>query len=509
MTKTFILAHDLGTTGNKASLYNDQGEVSASSFYGYGASYPRPNWVEQDPNDWWQAVITSTQQLLAHSRVPSSDIACISFSGQMMGCLPVDRKANPLRSAIIWADTRATNQAQLLIDRVGMQRTYAITGHRASASYSGAKFRWVKDEQPEIYKQAHKFLLAKDFIAARLTGEFVSDHSDASGMNLLDLRLRQWSPELVDAFELDTDKLPALKASTDIIGTVTRQAATETGLAAGTPVVIGGGDGPCAAVGAGVVRPGAAYTYIGSSSWIGLATSEPVYDPLLRTNTFAHLVPGLVTPTGSMQAAGGAYQWLRDNLCLPEVDSAAKLDLSPYELMNLQAQESPPGANGLIFLPYLLGERSPHWNPEARAAFIGLTMGHKRSDMVRAVLEGVSLNLCIILCAFQEQGVDIDEMRLIGGGAKGAVWRQILADIFRIPIVRPRLLSEATSLGAAICGGVGVDIFPDFSIAEALTPIVDRSDPDLDLGDTYGRLYDIFVRAYPAIEPLFSDLNNL
>jgi xylulokinase len=506
MGDKFILAHDLGTTGNKASLYGEGGEALASIFYGYSTEYPRPNWVEQNPEDWWQAVCTSTRQLLETTHLPSESIACIVFSGQMMGCVPVDVQARPLRSAIIWADTRAAEQAQLLVDRVGMAETYTITGHRASPSYSGAKFAWVRDRQPEIYAQTHKFLLAKDFVAARLTGKFVTDFSDASGMNLLDLKKREWSPELVQALQLDPDKLPELHPSTDVIGEVTSQAAEATGLAVGTPVVIGGGDGPCAAVGAGVVRPGSAYNYIGSSAWIGIATPDPIYDPAMRTNTFCHLVPGLVTPTGSMQAAGGAYQWLRDVFCLPEVLSAEQIKVSPYELMNLQAERSKPGSNGLLFLPYLLGERSPYWNPDARGAFLGLTMGHGRADMIRAVLEGVALNLCIILRAFQEQGARVETMRVIGGGARGRIWRQIMADIYGIPVARPALLSEATSLGAALCGGVGVGLFTDFNIAEELTPVVDWIEPDPGLRNLYDQLYEIFCRAYAAFEPLFGDL---
>lgn len=506
MVKEYILAHDLGTTGNKASLYNAQGEVVASSFYGYGVAYPHPNWAEQDPLDWWQAVCTSTQQLIAAARIAAEEIACLVFSGQMMGAVAVDRQARPLRSAIIWADTRAVPQAQLLVEQVGMRETYRITGHRASASYSGAKIRWIHDHQPEIYAQAYKFLIAKDFIAARLTGEFVTDYTDAAGTNLFDLNTLQWSAPLLEAFEIDPARLPELHASTDVIGTVTAQAAAETGLARGTPVVIGGGDGPCATAGAGVVRPGSAYNYIGSSSWIGIATPQPVFDPALRTFTFPHLAPHMYTPIGTMQAAGGSYQWLRDTLCLPEKEAAQSLKLSPYELMNLQAEKSPPGANGLLFLPYLLGERTPHWNPDARGAFIGLTMAHTRADLVRATLEGITLNLRTILEAFFDQGAEISAMRVIGGGANGRLWRQIMADIYGMPVQRPALLSEATSFGAAVAGGVGIGLFKSFDLAAELTPVIDVALPQAQRQALYERLYATFLKAYPAIEPLFGEL---
>jgi xylulokinase len=509
VTANFILAHDLGTTGNKASLYDREGKVVVSTFSGYGVEYPQPNWVEQNPQDWWQAVCLSTRQLLEQSRIRPAEIACVTFSGQMMGAVAVDRNGQPLRSAIIWADTRAAPQAQRLIDQVGMEVTYRISGHRASPSYSGAKIRWIKDHQPELYAQTRKFLHAKDFIVARLTGQFVTDLTDASGMNLVDLSTRDWSQVLLEALELEVEKLPELHASTDVVGQVTRLSAEETGLATGTPVVIGGGDGPCASAGAGVVRQGSAYNYIGSSSWIGIATPQPIFDPALRTFTFFHLVPGMFTPIGTMQAAGGSYQWLRDNLCLPEKETAEKLKVSPYELMNLQAEKSKPGANGLLFFPYLLGERSPYWNPDARGAFFGLTMAHNRSDMVRATLEGITLNLRTILESFWDQGAQIEAMRAIGGGANGRIWRQIMADIYGIPVQRPALLSEATSFGAAVAGGVGVGLFKDFSIAEELTPVVDVTRPNIELKPLYDRLYELFVKAYPAFEPLYQDLKRL
>jgi xylulokinase len=506
MPGQYILAHDLGTTGNKASLYDRDGRMAASSFFGYGLELPHVNWVEQNPEDWWQAVCASTRQLLAAAKVQPKEIACITFSGQMMGCVVVDRRARPLRNALIWADMRAVAEAQTIIDGVGMEEAYRITGHRASSSYSGAKILWVRNHQPEIFAQAHKFLHAKDFIVARLTGNFVTDYSDASGMNLYDLQARDWSDPILDAIGLDRAVLPELHASTDVVGEVTAEVAEEVGLAAGTPVVIGGGDGCCAATGAGVVREGSAYNYIGSSSWIALATKAPILDPTMRTFTWAHLVPGMFSPCGTMQAAGGSYQWLRDNLCLPEKDAAAGLNLSPYELMNLQAENSPPGANGLLFLPYLLGERSPRWNPKARGGFIGLTMKHNRADMIRAGLEGITLNLRVILEAFQEQGAQVEAMRVIGGGARGRTWRQIMADIYGMPILRPALLEEATSMGAALAGGVGVGIFPDFSVAERLASIVDTSQPNPELKPVYDRLYGAFNRAYQAFELLFDEL---
>ena len=509
MADKYILAHDLGTTGNKATLFDSQGKVCASSFYGYDSEYPHPNWVEQNPLDWWKAVCVSTRQLLDVVKIRPKEVVCVVFSGQMMGCVAVDKDAVPLRNAIIWADTRALDEAQTLIDRVGMENAYRITGHRASPSYSGAKIMWIRNHQPEIFAKTYKFVHAKDFIVARLTGCFVTDLSDASGMNLYDLKTKKWSPTMLKAAELDPAILPELHASTDVVGEVSSQAAADVGLAAGTPVVVGAGDGCCAAVGAGVVREGSAYNYIGSSSWIGITTQEPIFDPSLRTFTWAHLVPDLYHPTGTMQAAGGSYQWLRDTFCPQETEAAERLKVSPYELMNLEAEQSKPGANGLLFFPYLLGERSPRWNPDARGAFLGLTMAHQRADIIRATLEGITFNLRVILEAFQQQGAQIQAMRVIGGGANGRIWRQIMADIYGLPIQRPVLLAEATSLGAALAGGIGVGIFKDFSLAEKLTPVIDVTMPRGDLRPLYDELYRIFNRSYDAFVPLYKDLAAL
>ena len=337
MTGKYILAHDLGTTGNKASLFDNTGLVHASSYHEYSVDYPQTNWVEQNPEDWWEAVCLSTRKLLMDSGYDKQEIACICFSGQMMGCVPVDQQTRSLRKALIWADMRALDEANLIKDKVGYEKTYQITGHRASSSYSAAKILWIRNNQPEIFSRVHKFLHAKDFIVARLTGNFVTDYSDASGMNLYDLQKKDWSDLILDSIALDRNLLPALHNSSDVVGEVGTNIAEEIGLIPGTPVVIGGGDGACAAVGAGVVSDGSAYNYIGSSSWIGIATKEPVFDPEQRTFTWAHMVPDMFHPTGTMQAAGGSYQWLRDVLCNQEKRSASELGLSPYDLMNLQA----------------------------------------------------------------------------------------------------------------------------------------------------------------------------
>jgi xylulokinase len=495
-----VLAHDVGTTGDKATLYDEEGALVRSVFVPYETLCPRAGWLEQNPHDWWRALCQATQGLIRESGASPAEIAVVSFSGQMMGAVAVDAAANPIRNAIIWADQRAVKEVGRVAERVDPQRVYALTGHRLSSSYSAAKIAWIKECEPQSYADARAFLNAKDFLAAKLTGSFVTDRSDASGTNLYDLERGTWSNELVDAFGIEQEKLPEIRDSTAVVGEVSTEAAAETGLRPDTPVVIGGGDGSCAAVGAGVIREGLAYNYIGSSSWIALATPRPILDPEMRTFTWAHLVPGMFSPCGTMQAAGGSYQFARDLLAESEKAVAENLGTSAYELMNQELLQSPPGARGLVFLPYLIGERSPRWNPDARAAFIGLTNRHRRPDLLRAVLEGVTLNLRIILEAFTRQGAAIEGLRVIGGGARSAVWNQIMADVFGIPVHRLSLLEEATSMGAAAAGGVGAGIWKDFSKVDEMVQIASEAKPRGELRALYDELSGIFDDAYAALD---------
>ncbi len=501
--KSYILAHDLGTTGNKATLYDKEGRLVSSAFYGYETEYTHTNWAEQNPEDWWQAVCGSTQKLLQQTKIGGDNLACIVFSGQMMGCVPLDKQAKPLRKAIIWADQRSVVQERWLAERVAPEEVYRLTGHRLSASYSLEKILWIRDNQPDIYRETYKFVHAKDAMIARLTGSFVTDVSDASGMNLYNLDRGRWSERIMEAVGLNPAQLPDVHPSTTVAGEVLAAVAEEVGVAAGTPVVIGGGDGACAAAGAGVVREGSAYNYVGSSSWIPITSAQPIYDPAQQTFTFGHVVPGKFMPTGTMQAAGASYQWTRDQLCPPEVQAAKTLGLSPYELMNLTADSSPVGANSLIFLPYLMGERSPRWNPKARGGFIGLTIRHNRADMIRAVLEGVTMNLAIILDTFTGQGTQIEAMRVIGGGARGRFWNQIMADIYGMPVQRLAILEEATSMGAALTGGVGVGLYPDFSMGEEMNRVVEVIEPNPAAQAAYARIRPVFEATYQALAPVY------
>jgi xylulokinase len=355
-------------------------------------------------------------------------------------------------------------------------------------------------------------LQAKDYAAFFFSGVIATDYSDASLTLLLDLAGRRWAEPLLAQLGLDVALLPPIYPSAQVIGQVTAQAAAATGLRAGTPVVIGGGDGACATVGAGAVRPGDAYNYIGSSSWVALTTAQPVIDPDRRTFNLAHMDPMLNVALGAMQTAGGAFDWFERLLrCDRDADPL-------YAELDAEAAAVAPGANGLLFLPYLLGERSPHWNPQARGAFVGLAMPDGRGELARAVLEGVAFNLRTILQILvgASKTFEVSEnleglrgIRLLGGGGKSALWRQILADVYGLPVEQVALPASATALGAAIAGGVGVGIYPDFSVAQQLAPIarVDRPNPATQA--RYAALYTLFQDSYAALKPIFARLATL
>jgi xylulokinase len=420
----------------------------------------------------------------------------------MQGALLVDRQGRPLRSSIIWADQRATSQADFITSVCGSDSLYRLTGQRISPTYTAPKMLWIKEHQPAIYEQAYKVLQPKDYAAFLFSGVFATDYSDASATLLFDLTNRRWASDVIAALGLNSELFPEVYPSTAIIGHVTSSAAAASGLVAGTPVVIGGGDGACATVGAGSVREGEAYAYIGSSSWIAVTSRQPILDPQQRTFTLAHLMPDYCFSLGTMQSAGGAYGWL-ERLLHPE-ESAESL-----KLMDAQASGVPVGSGGLLFLPYLMGERSPYWNPLARGALVGLTMPHGQPEVARAVLEGVAFNLRLILDALRTQDVKIARLLLIGGGAKSPVWRQILADVLGLPIHLPALTTEATALGALVAGGVGVGIFPDFTVIDRLISIREAERPQLVNQQKYAELLELFKQSYQVLNPIFTELARI
>ncbi len=502
----YLLAHDLGTSGNKATLFSSEGKLIDSVTYPYPVHYSNGNWAEQDPEDWWRAVAETTRVLT--EKVDRKEIAAVSFSGQMMGCVCVDEAGEPLRKAIIWADMRAVEQQRKIGEQIPEWDFYRITGHRLSPSYGGQKLMWIREHEPEVYQKTYKALNAKDYIILKMTGNFVTEYTDASSTCLLDLDRLQWSDVLLEAMGIEREKMPQLHRSTDIAGYVTDQAAAVLGLLPGTPVVCGGGDGVCSAIGTGCIDEGVAHSSMGTSSWISITSREAIYDAKQRTFNWAHIVPGYVLPTGTMQSGGGAYGWYVDKFCAGERAEAGKRGVSVYTVLEEELEKSCPGSRGLLFLPYLMGERSPRWNPDARAGFLGIGMEHEQGDFLRAVQEGVAMNLNIILEVFRGCGKDLRTMTVVGGGAKSRCWQQILADVYGLPLEIPVLLDEAASMGAAVTAGVGAGVFEDFRAVDRFLEISRTVTPREENTRLYKRLMPVFEQAYRGMVPVYEGLKG-
>lgn len=495
-----ILAHDLGTTGDKASLHDDGGHLIGSTTATYDTRYGAGGVVEQDPAAWWAGFCRATRTLLAENDMRPESVEVVGVSGQMMGAVLLDGAGEPVRPAIIWADTRSQEQCAALINLLGQESAYEQLGHRLNPTYSVSKVMWVRDNEPETFARARSICNAKDFLAHRLTGILVTDPSDASSTNAFDQRTGSWSQDVLAAAGLDIGLFPDIVPSTTMVGTITSEAAAACGLVAGTPVVIGGGDGPIAAAGVGIVGPeDGAYAYLGSSSWISLASDRPLLDlPRMRTMTFNHVCVDRFVPTATMQAGGGSLHWVTDLL-------AGTQDEGRFDRLVGAADTTSAASEGLYFLPYLLGERSPLWNPKARGAFVGLARHHGPEHLTKAVLEGVAFNLAICVDAFRDNGVRIDSVDAIGGGAASDVWLQVLADVWDCTVRRRTIVDEANSLGAAVTAGVGVGLLPDFGAARALSEVTAEFIPDAGRVVAYREHRAAFESAYGCLEPWFAE----
>ncbi|MGL1893516.1 MAG: xylulokinase [Spirochaetaceae bacterium] len=491
----YILSHDLGTSGNKVTLFTTEGELVRSETYVYNTKWFNDNWAEQDAELWYKAFCETTKKILAD--VNPEHVLGVSFSGQMMGCLCVDSLGKPLHNSIIWADMRASIEETFINDKINSEEFYKITGHRASASYTLAKFLWIKNNLPEIYNNTYKVLNAKDYILHKLTGEFVTDYSDASGTNLLDINTLKWSEKIAKAVDINIDKFPELRKSTDIIGLINSQNSIETGLAIGTPIICGGGDGAMSALGAKCINTGDVFCTLGTSSWNATTTNEPFFDKQMRTFNFVHIIPGKYIPCGTMQTAGASLSWLKKEMAIDN-----------YEDINNAVKKSKPGSNGLYFMPYLMGERSPRWNSKARGCFIGLKMQTTSGDMFRSVYEGVAFNLEIIF-GLISRNQDVKEIIMTGGGAKSEVWNQIIADIYNTNILIPNYTEEATSIGAAITAGVGLGIFKSFDKITDFIKIDKTVQPIKANVIKYNKMKPIFESIYQSLIPVYNNIDEL
>lgn len=491
----YILAHDLGTSGDKATLFSTDGTLVASVVESYPCHYYNNNWAEQDPAHWYAAVCRATKALTA--QVNPADIVGVSFSGHMMGAVFLGGKGEILRSAIIWADQRATVEQQRLTERVGDDRFYAITGNRNNPTNSICKVMWSLNHD-DLGDRLEKVVNCKDFIVYQLTGNLGTDYSDASGTGAFDLNTFTWSDELLEAAGVPRSVMPDLHASTDLAGRVTARAAAETGLLEGTPVYCGCGDGTAASVGTGVSKLGQGYLSLGTSAWISYRDEKPLLDPQQRTFNLAGMERGDVYPLGSMQAAGSSYSWMRDQLCGAEAMAARQKGGTVYDEINPQIAQVPVGANGVLFLPYLMGERSPWWDANARGAFLGLKQETVHADLLRAVMEGVAMNLALILRVFREKH-PFDTLRIIGAAAREPIWRQILADVLDTRIEQLNLLEEGCSLGAVMAGGIGAGVLPGTDAIDRFLRVEQVTEPNREHAQQYAALLPRFADAYERL----------
>lgn len=490
-----IVAHDLGTTGDKASLHDDTGRTLATLTAEYPTRFGADGVAEQDPEAWWAAVGAATRGLLEQAGVASSQVRGVGLSGQMMGAVFLDEAHRPTRPAIIWADHRSRAQADRLLAQVGQETAYLELGHRIHPTYTLAKMMWVREHEPPTWARTRHVCVAKDFVVHRMTGTLVTDPSDASGTDAYDQAAGEWSTRMLGAAGIDREALSPIVASTTVVGGLTPQAAAATGLPVDTPVVLGGGDGPMAAVGAGVITPAdGAYACLGSSSWLSCSATSPLHDPQLRSMTFNHVVPGHFVPTATMQAGGASLSWVMD-LFGGGADT--------YRRLLAEAGQAAAADDGLFFLPYLLGERSPHWNANAAGTFAGLQRHHGPAHLVRAVLEGVAFNLRTCMGAFTDSDVPVAGVDAIGGGAQSDVWMQVIADTWQVPVRRRTIVADANSLGAAVTAAVGLGLVDDFEVAGTLSDISAEFTPDTARADRAGEQHEVFLAAYHRLEPWF------
>ena len=507
---SYMMGIDVGTTGTRAVVVRPDGHVVGAAT---GDHQPmrmaKPGWAEQDPEDWWQAALMAIRAALDEAGLKGSDIAAVGFSGQMHGVVLLDKASAVLRPSLIWCDQRSQVQCDWITQKVGAQQLIQYVSNPALTGFSAPKLLWIRDHEPKIFERAAHFLLPKDFVRFRLTGAFATDVSDASGTLLFDVTHRRWSSEMLSALEIDSRILPKSYESAEITSEITREAAVLTGLNAGTPVVGGGGDQAASAVGNGIVLPGLTSATLGTSGVIFTYTAAPKLDPRGRIHTFCHAVPGKWHVMGVTQGAGLSLRWFRDHFGASESWYARQIDVDPYDLIIREAENVPPGSNGLLWLPYLMGERTPHLDSQARGMWFGLTAAHTRAHLVRSILEGVAFSLRDSLEIFKELGIPVEQIRASGGGSRSFLWRQIQADIYGKELVTLRT-SEGSALGAALLAGVGAKIYASVEdSARAAIQVKESLAPNPEHVALYDRYYNVYRDLYPAVQGFSHTLAKL
>ena len=495
-----LLGIDVGTGGTRAVVVDASGRLVASATADHQPfATPQIGWAEQHPEDWWRATCLAVRQALAAAHLNGKDIASIGFSGQMHGAVLLDEQGQVVRPALIWCDVRTDKQCRDLTVALGLERLMQLTCNPALPNFTLTKLLWVRENEPENWKRVRHVLLPKDYVRFRLTGEKATDMADGSGTLLLDVARRRWSREMLDAAALDERLLPSLHESPDLSAKVSAEGASQSDLAAGTAVVAGAGDQAAGAVGMGIVSPGTVSATIGTSGVVFAATDRPALDTRGRVHTFCHAIPGRWHVMGVTQAAGLSLRWFRDTLA-----ASSNGVVESYDRLTAEAAKVPPGADGLLWTPYLMGERTPHLDGSARGALVGLTAAHSRGHVVRAILEGVAFSLRDTFTLFQEMNVPVKKIRLGGGGARSPLWRQIQADVYghAVEIVAA---DEGAAYGAALLAGVGAGAWPTVDAACAATVRVASSiDPEPSAVQTLNKGYAAFRRVYPATRKILS-----
>ncbi len=491
----YFLGLDVSTTGSKALLMDERGVVKATASTSHTLQTPRPLWSEQDPREWWQAVAASIRRVLMESGIHREQVAAVGLTGQMHGLVLLDEAGDVLRPAILWNDQRTQAQCDEIHRRVGRERFIQITGNVALTGFTAPKILWVQQNEPEVYVRARHVLLPKDYVRYCLTGVHAMDKADGAGTVLFDLKRRDWSPEILAALGIPESWMPPTYEGPEFTGRVSEEAAALTGLKAGTPVAAGGGDQAAQAVGVGAVEPGVVALTVGTSGVVFATTPSALVEPQGRLHAFCHAAPGMWHFMGVMLSAAGSLQWYRDTMA-PGMG---------FDELTREAEAVPAGSEGLQFLPYLTGERTPHPDPLARGAWIGLTIRHGRGHLTRALLEGVAFGLKDSFTLIREAGLGgIRQVRASGGGTKSALWRQILASVLEAELVTVNT-TEGAAYGAALLAAVGAGVWPDVPAAcAAAVQITGRIIPDPAQVEAYRRAYPTYRQLYPALRTVFT-----
>jgi len=492
----YILSYDLGTGGNKATLFDTDGNCLAEHFSPYPTRYPATGWHEQQPLDWWDAVIKSTKALLDEADVNKNEIECIGISGQSLGVVPLDKEGHLLReNTPIWSDSRASTQAENFFSKIEEHRWYKTTGNGFPPPlYAIFKIMWYRDNEPGMFERIDKIIGSKDFINYKLTGQILTDFSYASGSGVYDLLDGDYSETLITASGLKRSILPDIVPSTEVIGELTGAAAKSLGLPQSVKVVAGGVDNSCMALGARSFEEGRSYNSQGSSSWLAVASKVPLLDFRTRPFVFAHVIPGMFMSALSIFSAGTSFRWVRDQICLNLVSYAEKKGLNVYDVMTALAESSPIGANKLIFNPSLGGGTSLDDNMNVRGAFIGLDLGHTQADIIRAAMEGIAMGLRLALDELQKLTDLKKEILVVGGGSQSKLWRQIYADIYNMDIVKTNIDQQAGALGAAALAAVGAGLWSDFNKIDDIHRVQSVTKPIEKNTKVYEQLLAVYKR---------------